>query len=228
MIGTEWTDVAERISWEGGTRNVGERLRTLREARGWSQDDLAQAMNDYNRPPGPFRKMDRRTIWRIENPDKPSANRTATVDELIGFASVLGVTIAELLLADDGAELLEANRRLTHAAEKLNAMRRAWNDYLAAIGAVRGLLAGSADLRREVEGELGRAREAHALSFRRDHTRYGGESTLEAFAVDQVPTPLLAALEDSLGPLTPHLDGWARGRHEPGDAGNFTYSGDES
>lgn len=226
MIGTEWKDVADLLQWFGGAHNVGERIRYLRDSRGWTQEQLADAMSGLADPPGPFRKMDKRTIWKIENPGKPSSNRAVTVDELIGFAKVLDVTIADLLLPGEHAAQLEAFKEVTEAAERLQEVREAWERYERAIRTVRGRLRANEDARREAESQLERTQSMHYRSFARAHRKHGGESTLEEFAQRQSPTPLLATMEDALGPLEPHAAGWANGRHEPPlDAGEFVYSG---
>ena len=230
MIETGWTDVAELLSWFGESSNIGPRIQQLRESRRdhrgqrdpWTQEQLAQAMSDL---PG-ARPMSKMTIWKIENPDKPSANRAVTVDELLGFAKVLNVTIADLLLPGEHAAQLAAFRGVTEAAQQLQEAREAWSRYLVALRTARARLAASEDARRDMSNQLDRVRRDHYRSFERQHRRHAPDMTLDQFAAAQVPTPLLAAMEDALGPLEPHEAGWANGRHEPPlDPGEFTYSG---
>ncbi|GAA2947657.1 hypothetical protein GCM10010458_36590 [Microbacterium luteolum] len=238
MIETGWTDVAELLSWFGEAKNVGPRLQEIREGRRdsdgrpapWTQEQLAAAMSAL---PG-ARPMSKMTIWKIENPDKPSSNRSVTVDELIGFAKVLNVTIADLLLPGDQVAQLAAFKAVTDAASHLQEVRDAWSRYTGSLRTARAHLEGSPDARSDMQNQLRRTRADHYRSFAAAHANYapvlaaqhGREFTLEEFAAGQMPTPLLAAMEDALGPLEPHLDGWATGRHEPPlDSTDFTYSG---
>lgn len=238
VIENGWTDVAELLSWFGESKNIGPRIQYLRESRRdaqgqpdpWTQEQLAEAMSDL--PGG--RPMSKQTIWKIENPDKPSSNRAVTVDELIGFAKVLEVTIADLLLPGDHVAQLSAFRAVTEAAQHLQEVREAWSRYANAMRTARSRLNASEDARKDMQNQLMRTRRDHYESFRGAHARYAvgvgaslrRELTLGEFAAGQPPTPLLAAMEDALGPLELHLTGWANGRHEPPlDSGDFTYSG---
>jgi len=229
MIGTEWVDVAELISWYGEAKNIGPRLRELRRSRKardgrpepWTQEDLASAMTNMISAPGPFRGMTKQTIWKIENPDKASANRAVTIDELIGFAKVLNVTVVDLLLPGDHVAQLEAFRAVTRAAEHLNEVRSAWSRYYSSVLAAREQVASSGeDARREIASQWQRERAKHVESFRDQFARQPQGETLERHAYSQPPTPLLAAMEDILGPLELSPWAWANGRHggvEPAD-----------
>ena len=66
------------------------RLRTLRQARGWTLDDLAARAH-----------VGASTISRIE-----TGQRRLAVDQLVTLARALGVTVDELLADDDGEDVV--------------------------------------------------------------------------------------------------------------------------
>ncbi len=66
------------------------RLRTLRQARGWTLDDLAARSH-----------VGASTISRIE-----TGQRRLALDQLVTLARALGVTVDDLLADDDGADVV--------------------------------------------------------------------------------------------------------------------------
>jgi transcriptional regulator with XRE-family HTH domain len=78
------------------------RLREIRDQRDWSQQQLAERMNELG-----FTNMDRSTVLKIEQqarPEKKSRTgkgitpRKVSLEEAIGFAAALGVSPVDLLL----------------------------------------------------------------------------------------------------------------------------------
>jgi transcriptional regulator with XRE-family HTH domain len=67
-----------------------ERLRDLREGRGWSQRDLADELERSGSP------MDRAVIARIE-----TGKRGVSLDEAILFAAVLGTSLENMIVPSD-------------------------------------------------------------------------------------------------------------------------------
>lgn len=66
------------------------RLRTLRQARGWTLDDLAARAH-----------IGASTISRVE-----TGQRRLALDQMVTLARALGVTVDELLADDDGADVV--------------------------------------------------------------------------------------------------------------------------
>src|SRR5215211_6787059 len=65
------------------------RVRTEREARGWSQERLVRELAEVGCP------IHQSAISKIEG---TTNGRMITLDELIGFSKVFGIPVAELLL----------------------------------------------------------------------------------------------------------------------------------
>jgi transcriptional regulator with XRE-family HTH domain len=68
-----------------GEENVAARLKVGREARGWSTNAVSDRMNEAG-----F-EMNPSAVWRIEN-----GKRRINLDEAIGFAEVLGISLLNL------------------------------------------------------------------------------------------------------------------------------------
>ena len=99
--------------------HVAERIAAERDARGWTNDGLAKRMTDAGCA------MTGSAIFKIE---KGQPRRRITVDELVGFSRVFGMSV-EQLLADPVlwnarrlVPLLEDYRR--NEAERIEAMQR--------------------------------------------------------------------------------------------------------
>jgi len=90
----------------GGELNVARRVKLERERAGMTFESLAKRMNDAGCP------IQLSALHRIEKGDPP---RRITVDELIAFAQVFGLTIADFVR--DPAGLLD--QRLVAAADRL-------------------------------------------------------------------------------------------------------------
>jgi transcriptional regulator with XRE-family HTH domain len=75
------------------SRRVAANLRRIRNARGWSAATLAIMCRDFDYP-----ALDRSVISKIES-DKEQ--RRVTVDELAALATVLDVSVADLLRAPE-------------------------------------------------------------------------------------------------------------------------------
>lgn len=73
-----------------GERGAVLRIRELREFRGWSQAELADRMTKAGHP------MHQTVISKIERSSPTTGRRSIALDEAIGLASVLGVTLETL------------------------------------------------------------------------------------------------------------------------------------
>ena len=73
----------------------GETVRTLRRARGWSQEDLARKMTDAGHP------MHQTTLAKLESGIRPTS-----VDELVALGALLNVNPRDLIRvpSEQGAE----------------------------------------------------------------------------------------------------------------------------
>lgn len=147
---TSWDEMSKLIDRFGSEGNAAARIRRLRESkvdekgRPWSQEELARRMTAAGFP------MSHTSIWKIENPNKKSGGRAIPIGEAVGFARVLDVTLAELLLPEDAIRDVEVWRRFTAAAEALNEFRHAWNVYRDAMDVVRHAVADSPELARRI------------------------------------------------------------------------------
>jgi transcriptional regulator with XRE-family HTH domain len=112
------------------------RLQEIRQNRGWSQQQLAERMNELG-----FINMDRSTILKIEQAARPEKRsrtgrgitpRKVSLEEAVGFAVALGVSPLELLLSPALGALVQVAPRVV-----------LWNSL------VLGWLTGIVPLRRE-------------------------------------------------------------------------------
>lgn len=87
-------------------RNLARRIAHEREQRGMSYAGLADRMTRSGMP------MQKATIFKIEEGDPP---RRITVDELVGFASVFGIDVSDLLVPVELVHEREAARLLKSA-----------------------------------------------------------------------------------------------------------------
>jgi transcriptional regulator with XRE-family HTH domain len=71
------------------SRLAGLRIKKMRQARGWSVQRVADAMNNNGHP------IQRTTVAKIEI-DNGENQRHMTVDELCAFAAVFGVSIEQI------------------------------------------------------------------------------------------------------------------------------------
>jgi transcriptional regulator with XRE-family HTH domain len=108
----------EPFDWREGNRIVEElgseghlaaRITSEREAREWSQSELARQMKKVNCP------IPQTAISKIEKP-QTGGRRAITVEEALAFAKVFGIPFGELLLPVDQFKSM-SNLRLLGAAE---------------------------------------------------------------------------------------------------------------
>lgn len=98
------------------------RLREVRKARDWSQEDLARRMRELG-----YAGMDRLTILRIERAANPKATakaRRVTIGEAFQFAAALGVSPTSLFLPASQGETVKISDRL----QLESSFVRAWLD----------------------------------------------------------------------------------------------------
>lgn len=211
---TTWGEVSKLIDQFGSERNVAGRIRQLREAqvdtagRSWSQEELARRMTQAGYP------MTHTSIWKIENPDKKSGGRSIPIGEAVGFARVLGVTLAELLLPEDAVREIDGWQRLQSAAEALDQIRSAWSTYVHEIEGARLAVRANPRVAERIQNYLDDAK-AHSnaqvarvwindaddereAQRRERHVRDGAQS-LPADAVEgYAPTPAVVAAQTAL------------------------------
>jgi transcriptional regulator with XRE-family HTH domain len=72
---------------------VAHRIRQLREEQGWSQEDLANRLNNLGA------KLDRSQIARVEK--GPKTGRGVPIDELVQFALALNTSLIALMFPID-------------------------------------------------------------------------------------------------------------------------------
>lgn len=227
---SSWEHISNLIDRFGDEAHVARRVRTLREAREWSQIELAERMTELGNP------MNKSSIWRIENPDSKAGRRGITIGEAIGLARAFETTLAELLLPDDAIHDVEGWSAVIRAAEALNSVRLAWREYMRAASDAQRMVNGSDSLRRHVSSELDNRRDRNAESHVANWRKYqlhriekGEGVTMEDLNADddtvrasdefrrfldaQQPIPLIVAIEDVLEGDEPDGDAWARRHH---------------
>ncbi|WP_172651135.1 helix-turn-helix domain-containing protein [Rhodococcus opacus] len=90
----------------------GNRVRTERESRGWSQKELADRMND-RQPEDAVTRAHVTTIAKIE-----AGDRTVRLDEAVTLATVFEVSLDWLMGTEREEDLAYAVERLTGAAQR--------------------------------------------------------------------------------------------------------------
>jgi len=203
LIMESWQEVSELITQFGDERNLAGRLRKLRESkvdengRPWSQEELARRMTAAGYP------MTHTSVWKIENADKKSGGRSVPIGEAIGFARVLGVSLAELLLPESAVTELAVWRAFQDATEALNEVRRQWAVYAGGIERVRAAVAESSGIRSRIADYLESA-EADRLRQIGDVWINDADDETErrtrAQLVAQDPRRLPAGVEDGYAP----------------------------
>jgi len=83
--------------------NVARRITREREARGWTYEETARRMVDAGVP------LQYTAIYKIE---KATPRRRITVDELVGFATIFELDVADLLTPVELIEHQEVNQAL--------------------------------------------------------------------------------------------------------------------
>lgn len=96
----------------GREESLARRIQYERERRGWSQSKLAEYVTEAGCP------INQSAIWKIEV-HKGMPRRRITVDELMAFADVFGLSIADLLVHPDIATNAEA-RELANRIQRIN------------------------------------------------------------------------------------------------------------
>ncbi len=224
MMEPSWSEVSALIQSEGDERNVGTQIRRAREERGWSQTELAERVSRVLHPYSEkvSSSIDRVAVWRIENPDAKSGGRRVTIAELIAFAKVFNMTIAELLLPTGAADRQKAWAAVEAAFEALQAVRMATSTYREAVMRVRAFADVDEELSHQIIERRDAVQEAHAESYRKQWERHRHEFTgsprddLHAFAEANL-TPEVAALIDMTSTKPMNLWAWAQGRTVPAE-----------
>lgn len=98
--------------------HLGANVQRLRKSRGWSQQQLANAVNRQVATEFGARSWQQPTVAKIES---RTTRRTVTVTEALALAAALGVSLDELVTEPAAAQSLE--------------IERLWLDYVAAMQA---------------------------------------------------------------------------------------------
>lgn len=114
-------------------RQFGERVRELRQARDWTQGELA------NRMTAAGYSMHQTTIAKIE-----SGNRPTNVGEVTALASLLGVSVADLF-PDEDDEAAEMRAEIAELGVRRERLLQDRNSARAHLAAVEGYLAETED-----------------------------------------------------------------------------------
>lgn len=133
-----WREIERLLTEYGDTRLVPDRLRALREERGWSAAKLVAELAKLEPPV----IMSRQTVHKIEARD---GRTDVKLSEILGFARVFGVMFADLLLPEGAIAEVDTWLTLERAAKRLSTIAREWELYEDDIATVRRhLVAGSA------------------------------------------------------------------------------------
>lgn len=212
-VDLEWRVLSRLVSEFGGEVNLARRVQQWREEMGWTQPKLAERMTNAGYP------MNKTSIWKIENPDKPAGRRSISIGEAIGFARVFEKSVEELLLPDDAFAEAEAWKSFLEAGQKLNEVRQAWDEYVLLMAAVRERVARNPRLRESIEklrSDAEAKREAHEKERWERHKRLtdlpvnpdAERSTIESFQSQHEPTPAFVAANDALSTKQLRPDIW--------------------
>ncbi len=106
---------ASVLQW-GREEHLAQRLETWRRAKGWSQETLSKRLREVDC------YMPQSAISKIENPG-PGGRRAVTVDEAIGLARVLDVSLDELLVPDFLFRSVELQRMVRDGTNALYGIR---------------------------------------------------------------------------------------------------------
>ncbi|WP_073387930.1 helix-turn-helix domain-containing protein [Jatrophihabitans endophyticus] len=137
----------------GSENYLAERITTEREARNWSQSELAREMERAGC------RIPQTAISKIEKPQR-GGRRDISVDEAIGFARVFGIPLGELLLPIEATNDLEVAKDLAAGPTALVARDTAVDTYDQLVGRLRLLYATDQGWKVALEAELGRAVDA--------------------------------------------------------------------
>jgi transcriptional regulator with XRE-family HTH domain len=213
-----WDEVSTLIASEGSGEHIGARMRLWREARGWSLERLATEMNKAPLNAG----MNASSLWKIENHGK-GGRRSISIDEAITISRVFDKSLAEVLLPDNALLNVSGWQAVIEAAEALNRVRAAWDDYKSALLSAQSAVEQSPELRDRTERAHAQELEQFVASHKRTWKAHRvrmvengydmpADEEFEAYALAQETTPLIATLEDVLEDRLPTQDGWAIGR----------------
>lgn len=100
-----------------GEELVARRVMEMREARGWTQTQMADEMKG-------IRKINQSSISKIE-----ALERKITVDNLLAFAEVFNTTPEHLLRTDGDDEAAALDEKLHQALTALAVVRSAMTNY---------------------------------------------------------------------------------------------------
>lgn len=127
------TEMVELISQLGSDANVPARVKALREAHGWSLQEL---VDQLAKPPIGYR-MSKSSLWKIESGTPP---RQVSFREAAAFAAVFKVSLENLYLTEGQI----AQRSITDAAfaatRMLTEAHEAWVRYAEAVDQGRRIL----------------------------------------------------------------------------------------
>ncbi len=209
--GLEWHFVADLLALYARSEFAAERIKELREERGWSTDTLAKKVTAALRERNPSAKnVAQSTIWRIENPGKESGNSSITIDMLLAIARVFDKTVADMLLPASALEEVQGWELYQQAANLLNEMRRLNSEYVSTMERLRHLVTQRPSLESQIRDYLdGRYAKLDAIG--RDDLFQEGRTFTDAAIKEarlRYPLPVVRAAEDALSGDPLHQAAW--------------------
>jgi transcriptional regulator with XRE-family HTH domain len=152
-----WDEASKVVALLGREDHLAARITAEREARGWSQSQLAREMANIGYP------IPQTAISKIEHPQR-GARRAITVDEAIAFARLFDLTLVDLVLPRDVPKNLAVARDLATGPDALVARDEAELAYEEIAQRLADLWRRDAQWRATLDQELHRAVEVEADS----------------------------------------------------------------
>ncbi|MFF8790096.1 helix-turn-helix domain-containing protein [Streptomyces sp. NPDC015125] len=136
-----------------GEENVALRLKIERETRGWSTNALSDRLVEAGY------EMNPSAVWRIEN-----GKRRINLDEAIGFAEVLGVSLQNLVGPPQLAAKARAMELIDDVVRAFRETQRAGVSLTRARDALDAYLAEHPDIREEADVMVSNAMAEEAIA----------------------------------------------------------------
>lgn len=147
----EASEMVDLISRLGSDSNVPARVKTLREAHGWSLQELS---DELAKPPIGY-QINKSSLWKIESGSPP---RQVSFREATAFARVFNVPLEDLYLTDGQLAQRELASAVSMALRAFAAAQDAWMAYAQSVSYAQSIL--------ERVDDADRARESLATTRR--------------------------------------------------------------